>query len=86
MKAMDRIVAWNAQQQAIRVTIPILLLKAVVGFVLAGFVLAILVPFLHSRGIGLREWMIWTIMAALIAVCVGPDLYHRYRHSPSRTN
>ena len=78
MKTMDRFVAWNARQAG-RLTIPILLLKAFAGFLLAGILMAVLVPFLHNRDVVLRPWMIWTVISLMIAVCAGPDLYQRYR-------
>ena len=79
MTLMDRIVAWNARQSQQQWLVPNILLKGFVGFLLAGVVLAILVPALHAQGVVLQAWMIWGVMAAMIAVCVAPDLYHRYR-------
>jgi len=78
MTLMDRIVAWNAQQSQ-HWSVPNMLLKGFVGFLLGGVVLAILVPALHARGLVLQAWMIWGVIAVMIAVCVVPDLYHRYR-------
>jgi hypothetical protein len=57
-----------------------MMLKGFVGFLLAGVVLAILVPVLHGRGVTLQGWMIWGVMALMIAVCTGPDLYQKYRN------
>ena len=78
MTWMDRIVAWNARQ-AKSWTIPVVLLKGVVGYFLGGVLLAVIVPFLHARGVSLREWMAWGVILTTIAVCVGPELYHRRR-------
>lgn len=78
MKIMDRIVAWNARQ-AQRFSVLSIVLKAFVGFFLAAILMAIIVPPLHARGIPLRGWMVWTVMALSIAICIGPDLYRRYR-------
>ena len=47
MNWMDRIVAWNARQ-AKSWTIPVMVLKAFVGYLLGGVVLAVIVPFLHA--------------------------------------
>ena len=78
MTVMDRIVAWNARE-AQRWSAVTVVFKGIVGFLLAGVILAILVPPLHRRGVPLQAWMIWTVMALSIAVCVAPDLYYRYR-------
>ena len=78
MAWMDRIVAWNARQ-AESWTIPVMLLKGILGYFLGGVLLAVIVPFLHARGVSLREWMAWGVILMTIAVCVGPDLYHRRR-------
>jgi hypothetical protein len=78
MTLMDRIVAWNARQSQ-RWFVPNLMFKGVAGFLLAGVILAILVPTLHARGVVLRGWMIWGVMILMIVVCTAPDLYQRYR-------
>jgi hypothetical protein len=78
MTLMDRIVAWNARQSQ-RWFVPNLMFKAFAGFLLAGVILAILVPALHTRGIALQGWMIWGVMILMIVVCTAPDLYQRYR-------
>ena len=79
MNWMDRIVEWNAGQ-AKSWTIPVMLLKAIVGYFLGGVLLAVIVPFLHARSMSLREWMVWAVIFATIAACVTPDLYYRRRH------
>jgi hypothetical protein len=43
---------------------------------------AVIVPPMHARGVPLRAWMVWTVMALSIAICIGPDLYRRYRRRP----
>jgi hypothetical protein len=78
MALTDRLVAWNARQ-AQRWSVLTVVLKGVIGFMLAGIIMAILVPALHTRGVTLRSWMIWTVMGLSIAVCIGPDVYYRYR-------
>ena len=79
MNWMDRVVAWNARQ-AKSWTIPGMILKAFVGFFLGGVLLAVIVPFLHARGVSLQEWMAWGVILATIAACAGPDVYYRLRH------
>jgi hypothetical protein len=78
MRMMDGIVAWNGRQ-AQRFSILTIVLKAVVGFFLAGVLMAVIVPSLHARGVLLREWMVWSMIALIIAICIAPDLYQRYR-------
>ena len=78
MTLMDRIVTWNARQSQ-RWFVPNLVFKGFVGFLLAGVVLALVVPALHTRGVVLQAWMIWSVIALMIAVCIGPDLFYRYR-------
>lgn len=56
-----------------------MMMRVFVGFLLAGVVLAILVPALHGRGVALQGWMVWGVMALMIAVCISPDLYQKYR-------
>jgi uncharacterized membrane-anchored protein len=81
MRIMDGILAWNARQ-AQRLSVISIVLKAFVGFLLAGIVMAVIVPPMHARGVPLRAWMVWTVMALSIAICIGPDLYRRYRRRP----
>ncbi len=78
MSLMDRIVAWNARQSQ-RWFVPNLLFKGLAGFLLAGVILAILVPALHTRGVALQGWMIWVVIFLMIVACTAPDLYQRYR-------
>ena len=80
MTVMDRIVAWNARQSQ-RWFVPNLVFKAIAGFLLAGVILAILVPALHVRGVALEGWMIWGVMVLMIVVCTAPDVYQRYRRN-----
>ncbi len=77
MLIIDRIVSFNAWLA--RFTIPNILLKGLLGYALAGVLLALLVPPLHARGIALRGWMVWSTIAGMIGICIGPDLYQRYR-------
>jgi hypothetical protein len=78
MNWMDRIVAWNARQ-ANSWTIPVMVLKAFVGYLLGGVLLAVIVPALHARGVSLQAWMAWGVILTTIVACVGPDVYSRLR-------
>jgi hypothetical protein len=77
MSIIDRIVSFNAWLA--RFTIPNFLLKALLGFALAGVLLAVVVPPLHARGTTLRAWMVWGTILGMMAICVAPGLYGRYR-------
>jgi hypothetical protein len=59
--------------------VPSVLLKLVLAWFLSGIVLAMLVPVLHGRGLELRAWMVWAVILASLALCVGPDLGARLR-------
>jgi hypothetical protein len=76
MSIIDRIVSFNARLA--QFTIPTILLKGLLGYALAGVLLAIVVPALHARGIALRGWMVWSTILLTMAICVGPDAYRRY--------
>ena len=54
-------------------------LKAFVAFVIAGVVMAILVPQLHTRGVALRGWMVWAVIASALAISLGPEAWRRWR-------
>ena len=58
-------------------------LKTFVAFVIAGIVMAILVPALHSRGVSLQGWMVGAVMASSLVVCLGPTIWKRVRASRS---
>lgn len=77
MVSLDRIL----HADLLRLAIPRLLLEALIGCALAGVLLAVLVPALHARGIPLRGWMAWGLITLMIAICVAPNVYRRYRKS-----
>lgn len=51
-----------------------MLMKLFFAFVIAGLVMAILVPAMHTQGISLRGWMVWGVIAASVGVCMAPDI------------
>ena len=75
MFSLDRIL----HADLMRIVIPRILVKALLGYVLAGILLALIVPRLHARGIALRGWMAWATILGIIAICIAPDAYRRYR-------
>ena len=78
MNITDRINRANARSRRV----PRVIFKGILAWFLAGIVLAIMVPPLHTRGIELRQWMAWAVIGAAFALCIGPDLVRRftYRH------
>lgn len=60
-----------------------MLIKLFFAFVIAGLVMAILVPAMHTQGISLRGWMVWGVIAASVAVCMAPEFW-RWWASRSR--
>lgn len=54
-------------------------LKTFAAFVIAGIVMAILVPALHSRGVSLQGWMVWGVIASSLAICLGPSVWRYWR-------
>ena len=53
--------------------------KAFIAFVIAGIVMALLVPAIHARGGSLQGWMVWAVLAASLTISVGPELWRRWR-------
>jgi hypothetical protein len=62
---MKNVKAWQVQTMWI---------KLFFAFVIAGIVMAILVPAMHTRGVTLQGWMVWGVIAASVAVCMAPDI------------
>lgn len=78
MSMSGRIKAANARSRRV----PSLLLKAVLAWFLSAITLALLVPALRANGVQLAAWMVWAVILASFALCVGPDLWSRYRKRP----
>jgi len=56
-----------------------MVLRAFVAFVIAGIVMAILVPQMHTRGVPLRGWMVLAVMVSAMAISVGPETWRRWK-------
>ena len=67
MRPDDRIQRANARSRRV----PALVLPALLAFVLAGVVLALLVPLLHSRGLALRGWMACAVIGGALLLALG---------------
>lgn len=60
--------------------VPIVIFKVVLAWFLSAIVLAVMVPALHRRGIELTHWMVWPVILATTALCLGGEIratFHR---------
>lgn len=71
----ERIHDWNLRAGHV----PLLLVKAFLAFVIAALVMALLVPFMHRRGVALEGWMVGTVVVASLAIGLGPGLWRQWR-------
>jgi hypothetical protein len=95
--ALDRLLGWtsatprwsldralHADLTSLRVS-P-LLVKAVIVWTAGGLLLAVLVPELSRRGIGLRPWMVWLLIALALSVVVVSEIRRlRGGRGPTKT-
>jgi hypothetical protein len=81
MPSLDRIL----HADLMRIVVPKILLKGLIGYAMAGVLLAVVAPALHRRGILLHGWMAWGTILLMIAICIAPDLYRRYRRRGGKT-
>ena len=70
MKVHDRIHGVNARSRRV----PVVVFKLLLAWVLSGLVLAIMVPVLAARDIELAGWMIWPVIVASMALCLGGEI------------
>lgn len=75
MSMSARIKAANARSRRV----PSLLLNGLLAWFLSAIILAVLVPALAASGRQLSAWMVWAVILASFALCVGPDLWTRSR-------
>lgn len=73
MSLTDQINRVNARSRRV----PSLVFRVLIAWFLSAIVLGLLVPVLHARGVALQPWMPWTVIAASLALCIGPDLVRR---------
>lgn len=65
-----------------------LLLKGFLAVCLAGLVLGVMVPLLHRQQVTPPEWLVWVVVAGIVAAVFGPEVWNlrRARRQPtSRT-
>ena len=70
MKVNDRIHDVNARSRRV----PVVLFKLLLALVLSGIVLALMVPALAVRDVELAGWMIWPVILAAVALCLGGEI------------
>lgn len=70
MKMNDRIHDVNARSRRV----PVVIFKMLLAWLLSGIVLALLVPALAVRGLSLTHWMIWPVILASMAICLGGEI------------
>ena len=68
---LDRVVAWNARAWHV----PVSIVSIVIGFFVAGLVLAIMVPLL-PRG-ALRGWMVWGVILGCVLLVAAAQIVGR---------
>ena len=74
---INRILRWEIS----RAVIPTVLLKAFLGLVAAGFVLAIAVPVAARNGWPINEWMPLLVIAGCVVLAIADDLYRTVRRT-----
>jgi ABC-type uncharacterized transport system permease subunit len=70
MSMQERINSANARSRRV----PAVIFKAILAWFLSGIVLALLVPALHARGIELSHWIVWPVILASMALCLGGEI------------
>ena len=75
MNMQERINSANAHSRRV----PVVIFKVILAAFLGGIVLAFLVPVLHARGIELTHWIIWPVILASLAVCLGGEIRAGFR-------
>ena len=70
MKVNDTIHRANARSRRV----PTVIFKLLLAFVLSAVVLAVMVPALAVRGIELTHWIIWPVIIASMALCLGGEI------------
>lgn len=73
MNTTDRINRANARSRRVAPVI----FKIILAWLLSAIMIAIMVPMLHARDVPLQQWMVWAVIIAAFALCIGPDLMKR---------
>jgi hypothetical protein len=70
MSMQERIHSANARSRRV----PAVIFKMILAWGLSGIVLALLMPALHARGIALSHWIVWPVILASMALCLGGEI------------
>lgn len=54
--------------------VPPVIFRGLLALIISAIALAVAVPALVRHGIEVRGWMLWAVILASFALCVGPDL------------
>lgn len=74
MTTTDRINRANSRSRRV----PPVIFRIILAWILSAIVIAIMVPMLHARDVPLQQWMVWGVILAAFALCIGPDLIKRF--------
>lgn len=70
MNMQERMHRANARSRRV----PAVIFKVILAWFLSGIVLALLVPVLHARGVALSHWIVWPVILASMALCLGGEI------------
>jgi hypothetical protein len=63
-----------------------LLLKGILAVCLAGLLLGVMLPLLHRQHITPPEWLVWVVVAGILAAIIGPEVWSLRRSRRQRTS
>jgi hypothetical protein len=75
MDMHERINSANARSRRV----PIVIFKVLLAWFLSAIVMALLVPALHGRGLELSHWIVWPVILAAMALCLGGEIRAGFR-------
>jgi hypothetical protein len=75
MSMQERINRANARTWRV----PAVIFKLILAWFLSGIILALLMPVLHARGIALSHWIVWPVILASTALCLGGEIRSAFR-------
>ena len=78
MTMNDRIHRTNARSHRV----PTVLLRLLLAWFLSAILLALTVPALRAQQVELRGWMVWVVILATTALCLGPEVRAGLRRRP----
>ena len=70
---------WMNSANARSRRVPAVIFKVILAWFLSGIVLALLVPVLHGQAIELTHWVVWPVVLASMALCLGREIRTGFR-------